>query len=158
MHPHHSLYILDHHWVLRDAIVFTIKKPLGIRDSAGVDVMTTLHRSTPFLWRHAKRCVPPEGIIAFAKDPWKSTFILLKPSWPYKMSLDPLIRIPSSYVGASVSLQGHLSHHLDPVLSPFISYWGCSEISMRLSISWITSYLVALDFFLPFDEFSMLSP
>ncbi|RVW56471.1 hypothetical protein CK203_072516 [Vitis vinifera] len=35
--------------------------PLGMRGSACVEVMTTLHGSTPSLWRRAEGCVPPEG-------------------------------------------------------------------------------------------------
>ena len=62
------------------------------------------------------------------------------------MSLDPLIRIPSSHVGASESLQGRLTHHLDPVLLPLVSNWECSEIGTSFSISWITFCHVALDY------------
>ena len=62
------------------------------------------------------------------------------------MSLDPLIRIPSSHVGASKSLQGRLTHHLDPVLLLLVSNWECSEIGTSFSISWITFCHVALDY------------
>ncbi|RVW67075.1 hypothetical protein CK203_063743 [Vitis vinifera] len=36
--------------------------PLGTRGSACVEVMTTLHGSTPSPWRRAEGCVPPEGV------------------------------------------------------------------------------------------------
>nr|CAN66547.1 hypothetical protein VITISV_036484 [Vitis vinifera] len=38
-----------------------LRKPLGTRGSACVEVMTTLHGSTPSPWRCAEGCVPPEG-------------------------------------------------------------------------------------------------
>ncbi|RVW88953.1 Retrovirus-related Pol polyprotein from transposon 17.6 [Vitis vinifera] len=38
-----------------------LRNPLGTRGSACVEVMTTLHGSTPSLWRRAEGCVPPEG-------------------------------------------------------------------------------------------------
>ena len=109
--------------------------------------MTTLHGNALSLRRHAKGCVPPEGMIASARDPWKLTFLFLKQPWTYRMSLDPLIRIPSSHVGASESLQSCLSHHLGLVFSLLVSIWECSEIGMSLSISWITFCHVALDSF-----------
>ncbi|RVW29915.1 hypothetical protein CK203_112176 [Vitis vinifera] len=39
----------------------TIKKPLETRESACVEVMTTLHGSTPSPWRRVEGCVPSEG-------------------------------------------------------------------------------------------------
>ena len=50
-----------------------------MRGSACVEVMTTLHGSTPSLQRRAEGCVPPEGMIASAKDPSKSTHTHLEP-------------------------------------------------------------------------------
>ncbi|RVW58997.1 Retrovirus-related Pol polyprotein from transposon 17.6 [Vitis vinifera] len=38
-----------------------LRNPLGTRGSACVEVMTTLHGSTPSPWRRAEGCVPPEG-------------------------------------------------------------------------------------------------
>ncbi|RVW66336.1 Transposon Ty3-I Gag-Pol polyprotein [Vitis vinifera] len=46
-----------------------LRNPLGTRGSACVEVMTTLHGSTPSSWRRAEGCVPPEGTIASARDP-----------------------------------------------------------------------------------------
>ena len=57
-----------HHW-----------SPLGCRGSACVEVMTTLHGSSPSLRRRAEGCVPPEGTIASARDILKSTHFLLEP-------------------------------------------------------------------------------
>ncbi|RVX11289.1 Gypsy retrotransposon integrase-like protein 1 [Vitis vinifera] len=37
-----------------------LRNPLGTRGSACVEVMTTLHGSTPSPWRHVEGCVPPE--------------------------------------------------------------------------------------------------
>ncbi|RVW39438.1 hypothetical protein CK203_106566 [Vitis vinifera] len=47
---------------------FHHRKPLGCRGSACVEVMTTLHGSAPSLRRRAEGCVPPEGMIASARD------------------------------------------------------------------------------------------
>ncbi|RVX14855.1 hypothetical protein CK203_012089 [Vitis vinifera] len=47
---------------------FTIKKPHGNARNACVEVMTTLHGSTPSLSRRAEGCVPPE-------DPIKTSFL-----------------------------------------------------------------------------------
>ena len=146
MHPHRSLCTLVDYWVLRVARVFAIGNPLGCRGSACVEVMTTLHGSAPSLRRRAEGCVLAEGTIAFARDLLKSTHLLLGPPWPCKMSLDPSIRIPSSHVGASESLQSRLSHYLDPMLSLLVSSWECSEIGMSFSISWITFCHVTLDY------------
>ena len=50
-----------------------------MRGSACVEVMTTLHGSAPSLQRRAEGCVPPEGMIASARDILKSTLIHLEP-------------------------------------------------------------------------------
>ncbi|RVX21626.1 hypothetical protein CK203_002025 [Vitis vinifera] len=50
-----------------------------MRGSACVEVMTTLHGSAPSLRRRAEGCVPPEGMIASARDILKSTLIHLEP-------------------------------------------------------------------------------
>ena len=110
--------------------------------------MTTLHGSASDLWRCVKGCVLLEGMIAFARDPWKHVIFFLEPPWPYRMSLDPLIRISSSHMGAFESLQSCLSHYLDLVFCfVFVSSWERSEIGMSLGIGWITSCLIALDSF-----------
>ena len=44
-----------------------------------MEVMTTLHGSTPSLQRRAEGYVLPEGMIASARDLLKSTHILLEP-------------------------------------------------------------------------------
>ena len=49
-----------------------------MRGSACVEVMTTLHGSVPSLWRRAEGCVPSEGMIASARDPLKSTSLILR--------------------------------------------------------------------------------
>ena len=108
--------------------------------------MTTLHGSAPSLWRRAEGCVPPEGTIASARDLLKSTHFLLGPPWPYRMSLDPLIRIPSSHVGASESLQSHFSHHLDLVFSLSGFHLRVLRDWYELSIGWITFRHVTLDY------------
>ena len=55
--------------------------PLGCRGSACVEVMTTLHGSAPSLRRRVGGCVPPEGTIAPAMDPFKRlpTLVFLEP-------------------------------------------------------------------------------
>ena len=50
---------------------FTIGCPLGCRESACVELMTTLHGSAPSLRRRVGGCVPLEGTIAPARDPFK---------------------------------------------------------------------------------------
>ena len=57
---------------------FTIGTPLGCRGGACVDVMTTLHGSVPSLRRRAEGCIPPDGMIASARDLLKSTHIHLE--------------------------------------------------------------------------------
>ncbi|RVW92803.1 hypothetical protein CK203_042611 [Vitis vinifera] len=56
-----------------------LRNPLGTRGSACVEVMTTLHGSTPSPWRRAEGCVPPEGTIASARDPLTRPFYLIEP-------------------------------------------------------------------------------
>ena len=70
-----------------------------------MEVMTTLHGSAPSFRRRAKDCVPPEGMIASARDPLTSLFFFfLEPSYPYRLSLG-LIRTPFLHAGASVGFQ-----------------------------------------------------
>ncbi|RVW22319.1 hypothetical protein CK203_101856 [Vitis vinifera] len=49
-----------------------------MRGSACVEVMTPLHGSAPSLRRRAEGCVPPEGMIASARDILKSTLTHLR--------------------------------------------------------------------------------
>ncbi|RVW67968.1 hypothetical protein CK203_064205 [Vitis vinifera] len=56
-----------------------LRNPLGTRGSACVEVMTTLHGSTPSPWRRAEGCVPSEGTIASARDPLTHPFYLIEP-------------------------------------------------------------------------------
>ena len=64
---------------LEDARAFTIRKPLSMRGSVCVEMMTTFHGSVSSLWRHAEGCVPSESTIAYIKDPLKTTLLFLKP-------------------------------------------------------------------------------
>ena len=43
-----------------------------------VEVMTTLHGNAPFLRRLAEGCIPSEGMIAYARDPLKSTSFIFR--------------------------------------------------------------------------------
>ncbi|RVX03259.1 hypothetical protein CK203_020005 [Vitis vinifera] len=65
------------------AKAFTIGNPLGCRGSGCVEVMTTLHGSSPSLWRRAEGCVPPEGTIAYARDLLKSNPFPLRATSPW---------------------------------------------------------------------------
>ena len=49
-------------------------------------------------------------------------------------------------MGASKGLQSLFSHSLDLTLPLLVSSWECSEISMSLSIGWITFCHVILDY------------
>ena len=57
------------------------RPPHGCRGSACVELMTTLHGSVPSLRRRVGGCVPLEGTIAHARDPFKRllTLIFLEP-------------------------------------------------------------------------------
>ena len=57
----------------------TLGNPLEKRGNACVEVMTTLHGSTPSPRRHAEDYVSPEGTIASIKDPLTHTSYLIKP-------------------------------------------------------------------------------
>ena len=52
---------------------------LGKQGSACVEVMTTLHGSTPSSQRCIEGCVPLEGMIASARDPLTHPFCLMDP-------------------------------------------------------------------------------
>ena len=59
---------------------------MGCRGSACVEVMTTLHGSTPSLRRRVEGCVPPKGMIASARDLLKFTHIHLETLSPRRLS------------------------------------------------------------------------
>ena len=65
---------------------FPLRNPLGTQGSASVEVMTTLHGSTPSPWRHAEVCVPSEGMIVSTRDPLTHPFYLIEPPQPCKLS------------------------------------------------------------------------
>ena len=56
-----------------------LANPLGKRGSACVEVMTTLHGSTPSHWRSAEGYVLPEGMIASTRDLITHPFYLIEP-------------------------------------------------------------------------------
>ncbi|KAL6347367.1 hypothetical protein AAG906_017106 [Vitis piasezkii] len=72
-----------------------LSNPLGKRGSACVEVMTTLHGSTPFPWRRAKGWVLSKGTIASARDPLTHPFYLLKPLQPCRSIFVPNLDSPS---------------------------------------------------------------
>ena len=57
-----------------------------MRGSACVVVMTILHGSAPSLWRRVEGCVPPEGMIASARDPLSHPFYFIEPSQPCRLA------------------------------------------------------------------------
>ena len=63
-----------------------LRTPMGTRGSACVEVMTTLHGSTPSPWRHAEGCVQPEGMIASTRDPLTHPFYLIEPPQPCRLA------------------------------------------------------------------------
>ena len=66
-----------------------------------MEVMTTLHGSTPSLWRHVEGCVLPKGMIASARDPFNLPILFIELPSLYRLSLDP-IRILFLHVDVSV--------------------------------------------------------
>ena len=110
-----------------------------MRDSACVEVMTTLHGSALSVWRRVGGCILLKGVIGFSRDPLKST------PTPHVWALNPFIKIHFSHVGASESLWGYFSHSMDLVLIFLVSSWVCSKISASLCISWTIICHVALD-------------
>ncbi|RVW84660.1 Retrovirus-related Pol polyprotein from transposon opus [Vitis vinifera] len=73
----------------------SLGNPLGTRESACVEVMTTLHGSTPSPWRHVEGCIPPEGTIASARDPLTRPFYLIEPFQPCRSIYVPNLDLPS---------------------------------------------------------------
>ena len=63
-----------------------LSNPLGKRGSACVEVMTTLHGSTPSPWRRVEGWVLPKSTIASARDPLTHPFHLIEPPWPCRLS------------------------------------------------------------------------
>ena len=125
-----------------------LRNPLGMRGSACVEVMTTLHGSTPSLWRRAEGCVPPEGTIASARDPLTHPSYLIEPPQPCRLAYTQLrfhsytwvhlwtFRAALVIVESSYPLHG--------------LFLVCSEIGTCLSFSWATFsalWLVCLHLF-----------
>ena len=56
-----------------------------------MELMTTLHGSAPSFQRRVGGCVPLEGTIAPARDPFKRlpTLVFLEPPLTSRLSLDP---------------------------------------------------------------------
>ena len=63
MHPHIHFILSFSLSIESSKSLHHRKNPLGCRGSACVEVMTTLHGSTPFLRRSVRGCVPLEGTI-----------------------------------------------------------------------------------------------
>ena len=63
-----------------------LRNSLRTRESACVEVMTTLHGSTSSPWRRAEGCVPSEGMIAFDKDPLTHPFYLIEPPQSFRLA------------------------------------------------------------------------
>ena len=120
---------------MRITRAFTIGKPLGCPGSACVEVMTTLHGSTPSLWRCSGGYVLAMGMIASTKDLLKFTHLILEPPWPYRLNLGP-IRIPFLHVGVFVGLQIRVSSNRFSYLHNSLFY-----IYLELDISLSTSRL-----------------
>ncbi|RVW62780.1 hypothetical protein CK203_058917 [Vitis vinifera] len=81
--------------IIEDLYSPELGNPLGCRGSACVEVMTTLHGSTPSLFEACRWLRTPEGTIASARDLLKSTHIHLEPPSPCRLSRRSSIRTPS---------------------------------------------------------------
>ncbi|RVX00889.1 hypothetical protein CK203_026447 [Vitis vinifera] len=68
--------------IIEDLYSPELGNPLGCRGSACVEVMTTLHGSTPSLFEACRGLRTAEGMIASARDLLKSTHIHLEPPSP----------------------------------------------------------------------------
>ncbi|RVW66476.1 hypothetical protein CK203_065087 [Vitis vinifera] len=68
--------------IIEDLYSPELGNPLGCRGSACVEVMTTLHGSTPSLFEACRGLRTAEGTIASARDLLKSTHIHLEPPSP----------------------------------------------------------------------------
>ena len=70
------------------------KPPLGCRGSACVEVMTTLHRSTPSLRGRVRGYASLEVTIALTRDPFKSPLFLFQSLLNLIGELRYMFRIP----------------------------------------------------------------
>ena len=78
-----------------------------------MEVMITLHGSTPSLWRCAEGCVPPKSTIAFARDSF------YPPPCPYRINLDLFIKNPKSYMWVHLrGFRGQCNHIKDLIPHP----------------------------------------
>ncbi|RVW91027.1 hypothetical protein CK203_044159 [Vitis vinifera] len=88
--------------------------------------MTTLHGSAPSLLRRTEGCVPPEGMIASARDHFKVYIILLEPPCPVRVERSLVCFFEISDMGqrvvtvdqfmaamASIQRLGHLRHEIN---------------------------------------------
>ena len=84
-----------------------LRHPLGKQGSACVEVMTTLHGSTPFPWRRAEGCVLSDRLCQGSFNPpifsYRATSTL-------QAGLDP-IKISFLHVGTSMDLQRCQGHN-----------------------------------------------
>ena len=112
---------LVYSWVLKVMRAFIICCPLGCRGSACVELMTTLHGSSPFLQRRIEDCVPLEGTIALLNGCPKSqhglsfSFIVWVLGITHNRNLNSLL---------SFSLSSFLPFL--PFLTSFLSPFDCS--------------------------------
>ncbi|RVW82946.1 hypothetical protein CK203_038360 [Vitis vinifera] len=74
--------------------------------------MTTLHGSTSSPWRHAEGYVPPEGMIASARDPLTHSFYFLEPPQPYRYEY----QFGYTWVNQQIPPQDNVQYN--PVVSP----------------------------------------
>ena len=113
-----------------------LRNPLGTQGNACVEVMTTLHESTPSPQRHAEGCVPPNGTIVSARDPLTHPFYLIEPPQPYRLTQIQLRFHSHTWVHlwtfrvALVTIR--FSYPLHSLLLV------CLEIGTCLSFSWAT--------------------
>ncbi|RVW85036.1 hypothetical protein CK203_037649 [Vitis vinifera] len=108
-----------------------LENPLGTRESACVEVMTTLHGSTLSSWRRAEGCVPPEGTITSARDPLTHSFYLIEP--PLPCSWD-------DFDGAPVA---SLPTHFRMLKIEKYTSIGCPKIHLRLYSSVMRDHRIA---------------
>ena len=109
--------------------------PLGKQGSACVDVMTTLHGSTPSLGRHVEGYILPKGMITYVRDPLTHPFLSYRATSTLQVSLYP-IRISFLHVGASVDLQRCLGYSWVRLLSPQ-SHFGMIRYEYQFEYTWV---------------------
>ena len=63
-----------------------LRTPMGTRGSACVEVMTTLHGSSPSPWRRVEGRVLSDGTFISAKDPLTHPFYLIEPPQPCRLA------------------------------------------------------------------------